>query len=135
MEDTGALQPGEFCRQALRALDASEGRSKRRKRDQTPDNIGMGIKRELLERAAAENPPADGFEAWLLEQLIALPASGGARAMAGEVLAEYQLAASDTSFRAWLEAGAPSADAESGEPVPVEFVRRPGRGARRHEGD
>ncbi len=134
-DQPGALDPGDFCRQALRALDASQGRSRRRKRDQTPDNIGMGIKRELLERAVEECPSPDAFEGWLVEQLIGHPASGGARAMAGEILAEYRLAASDTTFRAWLEAGAPSADAEGGELAPVEFVTKSGRGARSDEGE
>jgi len=118
------LRPGEFCRQLLRALDVSRGRSKRRKRDQTPDTIGMEIKRDILERAADADPAPDAFEGWLLEQIIAHPASGGARAMCGEILAEYQLATVDPSFQAWLAAGAPSADDDGGDAAPVQFVAK-----------
>jgi hypothetical protein len=127
------LQPGEFCGQLLRALDASEGRSKRRKRDQTPDTIGMGMKRELLERAAEQNPPVGEFEGWLVEQVISHSASGGARAMAGEILAEYRTALADPAFRAWLAAGAPSADGEDAEAVPVEFIGKTRRNNQRRE--
>jgi hypothetical protein len=110
-------RPGEFCRQALQALDASAGRSKRRKRDQTPDAIGMGIKRALLQRAADRDPAPEAFEGWLMLQIQADPASGATRAMCGEILAEYRLAATVPSFRAWLEAGAPSADTDDAQPV------------------
>ncbi len=119
--DTGTLRPADFSRQMLNALDASEGRSKRRKRDQTPDTIGLGLKRALLLRAAEDDPPPEGFEAWLVGQVLAESASGGTRAMCQDILAEYRLAAVDSEFRRWLEAGAPSADAEDQEP------RRPKR--------
>ena len=56
------LRPGEFSRLLLRALDAAEGRRKRRKRDTTPDAIGLGIKRELLVESTAESA-GDGTEA------------------------------------------------------------------------
>ena len=105
------LTPAEFSRQALLALDASEGRSKRRKRDQTPDRLGMDLKRELLQRAADENPSADEFEGWLLQQVLAAPASGPVRAMCADILNEYRLSCFDPSFEAWLAEGAPSADA------------------------
>src|SRR2546422_5226163 len=39
-------RPGEICRELLAALDASEGRRRRRKRDTTPDAIGLTIKRD-----------------------------------------------------------------------------------------
>jgi hypothetical protein len=45
---TMPLRPAEFCRQLLATLDVSEGRRKRRKRDTTPDAIGLAIKRDLL---------------------------------------------------------------------------------------
>ena len=105
------LTPGEFSRRALLALDASEGRSKRRKRDQTPDRLGMDLKRELLQRAADENPSADEFEGWLLQQVLTAPASGPVRAMCADILNEYRLSCFDPSFEAWLAEGAPSADA------------------------
>jgi hypothetical protein len=113
-------RPGEFCRHLLNALDASEGRSKRRKRDQTPDTIGLGLKRALLERATEADPDPEAFEAWLIEQVLAEPASGGLRAMCGEVLDDYRFAAADPTFRQWLADGAPSADA--GEPM--DFIER-----------
>src|SRR5690348_6093661 len=105
-----SISPGTFCRQLLNALDASEGRTKRRKRDQTPDTIGLGMKRGLLERAAEEDPLLEEFEAWLMRQVLAEPASGGLRAMCAEILADFRLAAADATFLQWLEAGAPSED-------------------------
>jgi hypothetical protein len=39
------------CRALLAALDASEGRRRRRKRDATPDAVGMSLKRWLLSEA------------------------------------------------------------------------------------
>jgi hypothetical protein len=61
-------RPAELCRELLSALEASDGRRRRRARNTTPDAIGMAIKRELLERAIADDPAPDAFEAWLLEQ-------------------------------------------------------------------
>jgi len=46
----GMFTPGVFARQALKAIEASEGRTMRRKRDQLADVIGLGIKRGLLAR-------------------------------------------------------------------------------------
>ncbi|HEV8634395.1 MAG TPA: type III secretion fhipep protein [Chloroflexota bacterium] len=107
-----AWRPADFGRRALSALDASEGRRRRRKRDTTPDAIGMGIKRDLLERLAAEDPPPERFEAWLLQQVTAAPASGPVRALCAEMLSEYRFAGADPTFRRWLAEGAPSADAD-----------------------
>ena len=106
------LRPGEFSRLALATIDASEGRRKRRKRDQTPDKIGLDLKRELLERAAAEDPAPEAFEGWLLAQALAAPASGPVRAICTMILDEYRLAMVDPDFGRWLAEGAPSADAE-----------------------
>jgi hypothetical protein len=107
------LRPADFCRQLLAALDASEGRRKRRKRDTTPDSIGMTIKRDLLERAVQENPEPEAFEHWLME---CCRVSGGARgpmlAMAQEVLAEWRLAEASPPLREWLDRGAPSDDVQ-----------------------
>ena len=69
-ESVAPLRPSEFARKLLRALEASEGRRKRRKRDQTPDQIGLGVRRELLERATVEDPEPDEFEAWLLQRAL-----------------------------------------------------------------
>jgi hypothetical protein len=109
------LRPADFCRQLLAALDASEGRRKRRKRDTTPDAIGMAIKRHLLERAMQENPEPEAFEHWLLQHCLATgAASGPVRAMAQDMFAEWRLAEASRSFREWLDQGAPSDDAQPG---------------------
>lgn len=111
----GALsRPGEVCRELLAALDAAEGRRKRRKRDTTPDAIGLAIKRDLLERAVAADPAPEEFEAWLLQQCAAAgPAEGGIRAMALSIFEEWRLSRDAVSFREWLAQGAPSDDAKS----------------------
>ena len=109
----GALnRPRDVCRELLRALEASEGRRKRRKRDTTPDVIGLAIKRDLLDRAVAADPEPDEFEAWLLAQCAAAgPAEGGMRAMALSIFEEWRLAQDGTPFGDWLAQGAPSDDA------------------------
>jgi len=112
----GPPRPGEICRELLGALDASEGRRRRRKRDTTPDAIGLTIKRELLERAAAADPEPDRFEEWLHEQCLAAgTGDGGVRAMALSIFEEWRLARDATAFGAWLARGAPSDDALSDE--------------------
>jgi hypothetical protein len=100
----------------LAALEASEGRRRRRKRDTTPDAIGLGIKRDLLEGAVAGDPEPELFEAWLLERCLCPPIGasvGAVRAMALEVLAEWRLACAAGDFAAWLDHGAPSEDARA----------------------
>jgi hypothetical protein len=106
------VRPAEFCRELLAAIDASEGRRRRRKRDTTPDAIGLTIKRDLLERVIAADPGADEFETWLQEQCLAAGGEeGGVRAMALSIFEEWRLAQQDASFRDWLARGAPSDDA------------------------
>jgi hypothetical protein len=113
-ESMSPLRPAEFCRQLLAALGASEGRRKRRKRDTTPDAIGMTIKRDLLERAVQEDPAPESFEPWLMERCRDVgAASGPVCAMAQEIYAEWRLADASGSFREWLTQGAPSDDAQS----------------------
>ncbi|MDP9365960.1 MAG: hypothetical protein M3Q10_17365 [Chloroflexota bacterium] len=110
-----APRPGEVCRRLLGAMEGSEGRRKRRKRDTTPDAIGLGIKRDLLERATLDDPAPEEFEGWLLEQCLAAgPLAGATRAMALEVLDEWRLANVAPGFAGWLEAGAPSDDTRPG---------------------
>ena len=107
-------RPAAICQELLRALDASEGRRRRRKRDTTPDAIGLALKRDLLERAAAADPEPEAFEAWLLEQCRVMGEGeydGGVRAMAISIFEEWRLAHDATSFRDWLAQGAPSDDA------------------------
>lgn len=106
------LRPADVCRQLLSALDASEGRRRRRKRNTNPDAIGMAIKRELIEQTVRDDPSADAFEGWLLERCLAVADSGPVRAMAIEILAEWRLAAIPGAFRTWLKEGAPSDDAD-----------------------
>jgi hypothetical protein len=105
------LRPGAFCRLMLRTIEASEGRRRRRKRNTTPDAIGLEIKRDLLQRAADDDPAPEAFEAWLLQQAITASASGPVRALCGEILVEYQVAQQDPDFGRWLAEGAYSADA------------------------
>jgi hypothetical protein len=112
-----AFRPSEVCRALLAALEASEGRRRKRKRDQTPDAFGLAIKRNLLQRAVEDDPQPEAFEAWLLNyprtcqrpELV-----GPAFAMARAVFEEWQLAHALGEFRHWLEQGAPSDDANDG---------------------
>ena len=111
-----ALRPADVCRALLTALEASEGRRRNRKRDQTPDAFGLGIKRDLLQRAVEEDPPGHAFEAWLLEYPRTCGApelEGPAMAMARAVFEEWRLVHSLGDFRVWLERGAPSEDART----------------------
>lgn len=117
MSGPAPARPGDICRELLAALEASEGRRQRRKRDTTPDAIGLTIKRELLEHAVAADPEPDEFEAWLLEQChTAGGAEGGVRAMALSIFEEWRLAHEAAPFRAWLAQGAPSDDAPADKP-------------------
>ena len=112
-----AIRPAEVCKALLAALDASEGQRKRRKRDQTPDAIGLAVKRRLLERAVEADPPPEAFEAWLLnysQTCVAAELAGPASAMARAVFDEWRLAHSLENFRLWLDQGAPSADVVDG---------------------
>jgi hypothetical protein len=105
------LRPAQLCAELLQALLASEAQTRRRKRDQRPDIIGLRIKRELLEAAVRADPAPDDFEEWLLgEVLRAGTGAGGVRAMALQVFEEWQLARASDPFRGWLERGAPSDD-------------------------
>lgn len=107
------VRPAEVCRALLAALEAAEGRRRSRKRDQTPDAIGLAIKRELLGRAVEEDPDPEAFEEWLLQcGLTCAPESTGATmAMARAIFEEWRLTHSMNDFKSWLEHGAPSDDA------------------------
>ena len=107
------LRPGAVCGALLAALEASEGRRRRRKRDTTPDAIGMSLKRWLLAEASEADPDPGAFEVWLLERCLSrsLDAPTGAlRAMARDIVDEWRLATASADFHAWLTAGAPSED-------------------------
>jgi hypothetical protein len=111
------LRPAEVCRRLLAALDASEGRRKRRKRDTTPDAIGMAVKRDLLEHVVQEDPAAEAFDSWLLEKCLAAGLSNGpVHAMALDLLHEWRLAQASPSFQTWLCRGAPSDDSSTEHP-------------------
>jgi hypothetical protein len=114
-----AFRPAAVCKALLAALEAAEGRRRKRKRDQTPDGIGLSIKRSLLERAVHEDPDPEAFEEWLLDyprKYGTLDSSGAVSAMARAVLEEWRLAHSLKEFRVWLEQGAPSDDARDEKP-------------------
>jgi len=109
--DTAPPRPATVCQQLLQATDASEGRRKRRKRNTTPDALGMEVKRELLEAAVGDDPDPDDFEAWLFARVQASGTLAGAtRAMAMQIWDEWQFAVASGGFREWLAAGAPSDD-------------------------
>ena len=104
------LRPAAVCRQLLSAMDASDGRRRKRKRDTTPDAIGLALKRELLVEVTRGDPDPDDFEPWLLQVLAETGDTGATRAMARAILDEWKLACASPSFQAWLDQGAPSAD-------------------------
>ncbi|MGQ0749383.1 MAG: type III secretion fhipep protein [Betaproteobacteria bacterium] len=112
------LRPACVCEALLAALEAAEGRRKQRKRDQTPDTIGLDVKRRLLRQAVADDPEPETFDAWLMqyvqEQEVKQP-SGAAASMARAVLEEWRLAHTLPDFAEWLEHGAPSEDAGPGQ--------------------
>lgn len=112
-----ALRPADVCKALLAALEAAEGRRKRRKRDQTPDAIGLAVKREVLERVVEDDPAPEMFEGWLLsyaQKSEGEHSAGAVSAMARAVLDEWRLAHSLGDFKAWLDRGAPSDDADTG---------------------
>jgi hypothetical protein len=107
------MRPADLCRGLLEALEASEGRRRRRERDTTPDRLGLAIKRALLEGAVTDDPAPDAFEAWLVARCeTAAPevSPGAVRAMALDIFREWRLAATSPAFAAWLAQGAPSGD-------------------------
>jgi len=108
------MRPAELASRLLAALDASEGRRRKRKRNTTPDSIGMSLKRSLMEETVRHDPEPEDYEGWLLERCVtSAEAMGSVRAMALELLSEWRLAQSSEVFRSWLEHGAPSDDARS----------------------
>jgi hypothetical protein len=115
------FRPADVCRALLAALEASEGRRRNRKRDQTPDGIGLAVKREVLERVVQDDPDSEMFEEWLLhysQNNQSTHSLGAVAAMARTVLDEWRLAHSMHDFKAWLDRGAPSDDADAGPASP-----------------
>src|SRR5687767_4028751 len=125
MNPDPALRPSKVCNALLAALQAAEGRKRQRKRDQTPDSIGLDVKRRLLAQVVADDPEPQAFDGWLLayvrqQEPMTVAATA---AMAHAVLEEWRLAHNLRDFRAWLEQGAPSADADERN-EPDAFSRR-----------
>jgi hypothetical protein len=109
------LTPAGLCRGLLGALDASEGRRRRRVRNTNADSIGLGIQREILEAAVRDEPAPDEFEAWLLDRCLAEGVADGAqRAMALFIWDQWQLALRAPDVQAWIVAGGHSDDRDSG---------------------
>ena len=116
-DSSRALRPADVCRALLAALEASEGRRRKRKRDQTPDAFGLAIKRNLLQQAVEDDPQPEAFEEWLLNYPATCQSRelvGPTFAMARAVFEEWKLAHASGEFRLWLEQGAPSDDAGDG---------------------
>jgi hypothetical protein len=120
------LRPAAVCRALLAAMEAAEGRRRSRKRDQTPDALGLDVKRRLLAAVVAADPEPADLERWLVER-TARPAAGedaGAlAAMARTVLDEWRLAHRMPAFAQWLDAGAPSEDAGPGHDRPRSLLK------------
>jgi hypothetical protein len=119
MSSVDGLRPAEVCRALLAALRGADGRRRQRKRDQTPDAIGLAVKRSLLSRAVQDDPSPNAFEGWLLQYpgtCTAPESPGAAAAMARIVLEEWRLAYASEAFRDWLQRGAPSDDADCEQP-------------------
>lgn len=113
-----AIRPAQVCKALLAALEGAEGQRRKRMRDQTPDAIGLAVKRGLLERAVEDDPEPEAFEAWLLnysQTRVTAELAGPASAMARAVFDEWRLAHSLKEFKVWLDQGAPSADASDGD--------------------
>jgi hypothetical protein len=120
-ESLHSFRPADVCRALLAALEASEGRRRNRKRDQTPDAIGLAVKREVLEQVVQDDPDSEMFEGWLLhysQKNESKHSLGAVSAMARAVLDEWRLAHSMHDFKAWLDRGAPSDDADAGPATP-----------------
>ena len=107
------VTPVDVCSGLLSALDASEGRRRRRSRNTTADSIGLAIQRELLEGAVRDGPSEATFEQWLQERCVEQGESDGAyRAMALLIWHEWKLASQADDVSAWLMSGARSDDRE-----------------------
>ena len=115
----------EFCssRGSLQKLARRPAGIRRaQQKAQARSNTGRlgSVKRQLLESVVHEDPDPQSFEAWLLNYAESshetLP-SGAVVAMARAVLEEWRLAHCMENFKAWLDHGAPSADADGKAPA------------------
>jgi hypothetical protein len=103
----GTDRPAVFARLLLNALSVSSNKSRRRKRDQKADETGLALKCAVLEQLITDDPAPDHVGDWLLDQVLATPANGALRAVAAEILNEYQLARTDPVFAEWLSSVGP----------------------------
>lgn len=107
------VTPAQLCRGLLGALEASEGRRRRRVRNTNADSIGLDIQRQILEAAIREEPSPDEFEGWLLDYCLANGlADGPPRAMALVIWDQWLLAQHAPDVEAWILAGGQSDDRE-----------------------
>ena len=110
-----SARPAEVCAALLAALEASEGRRRSRKRDQTPDTIGLTVKRDLLKQAVEDDPHPEEFEEWLLHYALScgFPGIFWRRLRYGESRFRRMAPRSSMNeFKVWLDRGAPSDDAK-----------------------
>ncbi len=108
------VRPAQVCEWLLTSIDVAEGRRKRRARNTTPDNIGLNLKLDLLQKCIAADPDPDGFQAWLLQAALKPDqASGPVRAVCADILFEWQSALQDPFYRDWLLAGAAEEEEEN----------------------
>src|SRR5690625_7571241 len=107
----GRYRPADLCRGLRGALEASEGRRRRRARDTRPDAIGLRLRRELLEAAIRDDPEPQEFEGWLLQYCTeAGSGNGGIRAMAISIFEERRLGEVGPTFRDWRGEGGAAGD-------------------------
>lgn len=109
-----SMRPAFVCSRLLAALDGAEGRRRTRKRDQTPDVMGLNAKRSLLEAVVRDDPTAGAFTDWLLRYVSDVPEPAHrstVAAMAHAVHEEWLWAHRLPEFSRWLEGGAYSEDA------------------------
>jgi hypothetical protein len=94
-----AIGVAEFC--AL--LRAVARRPPRLSRDLEPDLIGIDLKQQILDALIADPPAPADFEAGLLERADALDlATGAARGVCSDILAEWRMAHTAPAFLPWL---------------------------------
>ena len=100
------VRPAAVCELLLTSIDVAEGRRRRRPRNTTPDNIGLNLKLELLQRCIADDPEPDQFEAWLAHVALQPGQAGGPiRAVCSDIFFEWQMTLGDPYYRDWLLAG------------------------------
>jgi len=104
-------RPATICRELLAALEASEGRRRRRKARHDARRDRARHQARAARGRRRDDPPPAAFEAGCSSAVSPPAARPGPRARWPlEVLAEWRLASSLPEFGAWLDRGAPSDD-------------------------